>query len=131
MKKSDNIVFNNKTNKYDAYLKSYPTDLSAPKIDLPNSVSWKKQHVTIANKQIKASFEDLKKQFEVLFNKFSYNELVYNSKFTFEPIVGEIYHLYENERERFLSLLKPSECNFNYIGSFRLDSDKIWNKIES
>ncbi|CAM1370108.1 DUF2452 domain-containing protein [Tenacibaculum xiamenense] len=130
MKKPDNIVYNEETNEYDAYLKPYATNFTAPKIDLPNSVSWKKQNITLANKQIKASFEELKKEFEVLYNKFSYNELVYSSKFTFEPIVGETYHLYENEKGRFLSLLKPSECNFNYIGSFRLDSDKIWNKIE-
>ena len=130
MKKPDNIVFNEKTNEYDAYLKPYATSFTTPKIDLPNTVSWKKQHITLANKQMGASFEELKKEFELLYNKFTYNKLVYSSKFTFEPIVGEVYHLYENEKGCFLSLLKPSECNFNFIGSFKLDSDKIWNKIE-
>ncbi|SEB44272.1 Protein of unknown function [Tenacibaculum sp. MAR_2009_124] len=130
MKKPDSVVYNEETNEYDAYLKPYGTSLTAPKIDLPNSVSWKKQNITLANKQIKASFDELKKEFESLYHKFAHNELVYSAKFTFEPIVGETYHLYKNEKGNFLSLLKPSECSFNYLGSFRLDSDKIWNKIE-
>ncbi|HBI40918.1 MAG TPA: DUF2452 domain-containing protein [Tenacibaculum sp.] len=130
MKKPDNVVFNEKTNKYDAYLKPYATSFSAPKIDIPNSVSSKKRHVNLANKQLKASFDELKNEFELLYEKFKYNQLVYRSKFTFEPIVGETYYLYEAKEGHFLSILKPFECSFSYLGSFRLDSDKIWNKQE-
>ena len=106
MKIPDNVVFDEKSKKYDAFLKPYATSFSAPKIELPNTVSWKKSHVTLANKQMKASFDELKKSFENLYAKYAHNELVYNAKFTFEPIVGEIYYLYKNNDGNFLSILK-------------------------
>ena len=63
--------------------------------------------------------------------KFQYNDLVYNAKFSFEPIFGEIYHLYNNKNnEPFLSIIAPEQCNFKYLGSFRLNTDKMWEKIE-
>ena len=31
--------------------------------------------------------------------QFEYNDLVYNAKFNFEPIIGEEYHLYNNKKE--------------------------------
>jgi len=58
--------------------------------------------------------------------------LVYNSKCSFEPNVGEIYHLYNNRNEEsFLSIICPEQCSFNHLGSFRLNTDKMWEKIEN
>jgi len=55
---------------------------------------------------------------------------VYSAKFNFEPLVGEIYHLYKDKNDvTFLSIIKPSECNFCHLGSFRLNADKIWKKV--
>ncbi|WP_025742346.1 DUF2452 domain-containing protein, partial [Aquimarina pacifica] len=57
-----------------------------------------------------------------------HNNLIYNAKFTFEPIVGETYYLYRKKDETvFLSILAPEECSFNYIGTFRLTANKIWD----
>jgi hypothetical protein len=30
--------------------------------------------------------------------EYEWNELVYNSKFSFEPVIGEIYHLYRDAK---------------------------------
>jgi hypothetical protein len=66
-----------------------------------------------------------------MMEQFEYNQIVYNSNYNFEPVVGEIYHLYKGEDEQtFLSLIAPNECNFNHVGSFRLNFDKMWLKIE-
>ena len=64
--------------------------------------------------------------------KFQYNDLVYNAKFSFEPNIGETYYLYNNKKqESFLSIIAPEQCNFQHLGSFRLNSDKMWEKLES
>jgi hypothetical protein len=55
---------------------------------------------------------------------------VYNAKFNFEPIIGEVYYLYNDKNEEsFLSIIQPDQCNFNYLGSFRLNSQKMWEKL--
>ena len=56
--------------------------------------------------------------------------MLYNAKFGFEPIIGETYHLYLNKKdELFLSIIEPSEWSIEYKGSFRLNSDKMWEKV--
>ena len=62
--------------------------------------------------------------------EYEWNQLVYNAKFSFEPIIGEVYHLYRDKTgEDFLSLISPNEWNKEHIGSFRLNSDKKWEKF--
>ena len=51
-------------------------------------------------------------------------------KLNFEPMVGKSYHLYKNHREEsFLSIIAPNECSFKHLGSFRLNSDKMWVRL--
>ena len=62
--------------------------------------------------------------------EFEYNNLIFESKFTFEPIVGEVYHLYKRKNgDSFLSIIAPEQCRFNALGSFYLNADHIWEKI--
>ena len=129
-KKPDNVVFNEETNKYDAYLKPYATSFTAPAIKANNVVSWKKQHIYHANAQFATIFEEIKQQYNTFVKEYKYNELIYSAKFNFKPIVGKLYHLYKKENNNlFLSILAPDECNFNFVGSFELNSDKIWKKV--
>ncbi len=47
------------------------------------------------------------------------------------PIVGQTYHLYQRDSgEHFLSIIAPHECRFNAVGSFYLNADMIWEKLE-
>jgi hypothetical protein len=130
-KKPDLVVFNEDTEKYDAALKPYGTSASSPVIKPLNTATWRNDGVQRANKQFKSKFEEVRKEYEELIQKFQYNDLVYNSKFSFEPIIGEVYHLFNNrKKESFLSIISPEQCNFDYLGSFRLNTDKMWEKIE-
>ncbi|MBT8261428.1 MAG: DUF2452 domain-containing protein [Bacteroidia bacterium] len=130
-KKPDQVVFNEETQTYDASLKPYPTNLGAPAIALVETVAWKRLNAKRANEHLKSSFEEIKYKYEKLVEKMELNELVYNAKFSFEPIVGNIYHLYRNKSEiPFLSILSPEECHFDHLGSFRLTSEKLWEAIE-
>jgi hypothetical protein len=130
-KKPDQVVFNEETQSYDASLKPYPTNLGAPAITLVETVAWKQSNAKKANEHLKSSFDELRSRYEKLLEKMELNELVYNAKFSFEPIVGNIYHLYRNKAEApFLSILSPDECQFNHLGSFRLTSEKLWEATE-
>ncbi|QTD39124.1 DUF2452 domain-containing protein [Polaribacter batillariae] len=131
-KKPDLVVFNEESQKYDAALKPYGTSASSPVIKPLNTASWKNDGIQRVNKQLKSKFDEVKKQYEDLMQKFKYNDLIYNAKFSFEPNIGENYHLYNNKNgEPFLSIISPEQCNFEYLGSFRLNTDKMWEKIES
>ena len=130
-KKPDLVVFNEETNQYDASLKPYGTSASSPVIKPLNTASWKNDGIQRVNKQLKSKFDEVKKEYEALMEKFEYNDLIYNAKFSFEPIFGENYHLYNNKNnEPFLSIIAPEQCSFEYLGSFRLNTDKMWEKID-
>ena len=131
-KKPDLVVFNEESQQYDAALKPYGTSASSPVITPFKTASWKNDGIQRVNKQFKSKFAEVKKEYEALIEKFQYNDLIYNAKFSFEPIFGEHYHLYNTKKkEPFLSIISPEQCSFEYIGSFRLNTDKMWEKIES
>ena len=126
----DNVVFTDDKG-YNASSLSYPTNVGAPVIHIDNLVSWKSRGISNVNKQFESKFNELRVQYENLMKEFEYNELVYNANFSFEPVIGEIYHLYRGEDGiNFLSLISPSEWNKEHLGTFQLNSDKKWIVIE-
>ncbi|EDM43720.1 GTP-binding protein Era [unidentified eubacterium SCB49] len=128
-KKPDNVVFNSEINKYDASLKPYPTNLGAPSIKIPDTNAWKNRNVANVNHQLKTRFDALKKEYEAMLETLEFNQKIFNSKFSFEPIVGQTYHLYLREDQtHFLSVLAPTECSFNYQGSYYLNAEQLWQK---
>ena len=129
-KKPDNVVFNAESQKYDDALKPYATSLGAPVIIPTDTVAWKNRSINKINHKVTAKFLELKAEYENMIQEFEYNKLIFNAKFSFEPIIGEVYHLYKREnKETFLSLISPEQCNFNSLGSFYLNADQIWEKI--
>lgn len=131
-KKPDYVVFDTEKEKYDAALKPYATSVGAPIIKTEDTVSWKNRNIHQVNKQISAKYQELKAEFDDLIEQFEYNNLVYSASFNFEPIVGFTYHLYRDKnQEAFLSIIAPHECNFDFVGTFKLNADKIWQKMES
>ena len=125
-KKPDNVVFNAETQKYDAALKPYATSLGAPVIIPTDTIAWKNRSINKINHKVTAKFLELKAEYENMIQEFEYNKLIFNAKFSFEPIIGEVKR--EN-KETFLSLISPEQCNFNSLGSFYLNADQIWEKI--
>ena len=122
----DNVVYSEESG-YNASMLPYSTSVSAPVIRIDNIISWKSRGITTVNKEFENKFNELKLQYDKLIQEFEWNELVYNSKFSFEPVIGEIYHLYSGtDGINFLSLISPTEWNREHIGSFILNSDKKW-----
>ena len=124
MKKPDNVVFDIKSQEYDSYKKNYPTDLGSPAFD---SSVLKKDN--FAFKHLKAKFDELNSEYQSLLTKLKWNELIYNSEYNFNPIAGEIYHLYKNQNITFLSMIEPNQWKMEYIGSFKLLANDIWEQI--
>jgi Protein of unknown function (DUF2452) len=125
-KKPDNVVFSEEAG-YNASLLSYSTTVGAPVIKMDDVVSWKSRGITNVNKEFENKFNELKIQYEMLMQEYEWNELVYNAKFSFEPVIGEIYHLYANsDGTNSLSLIAPNEWNKEHIGTFKLNSERKW-----
>lgn len=129
-KKPDSVVFSEEQGYY-AKTVSYGTNVGAPVIKLDDVVSWKSRGVDHVNKEFEAKFKELKKQYDDLMHEFEWNEMVYNARFSFEPVIGEIYHMYKaDDGINFLSLIAPTEWNKEHIGTFKLNSDKKWIVLE-
>ncbi len=129
-KKPDNVVFNTETQKYDAALKPYATSTGSPVITTLDTVAWKNRSIHKINSKVEAKYLELKVEYKKMMEEFEYNKLIFDATFTFEPIIGKIYHLYKRKNgDSFLSIIAPKECNFNFLGSFYLNAEQIWEKI--
>lgn len=129
-KRPDNIVFDEDSQSYNAKLLPYGSNVGAPSIGTNNLSRWKIQGVTSFNHVLKSKVERIKDEYELLAEAYKINELLYNAKYEFEPIIGEVYHLYEkdNRDENFLSLVPPNSWKRKHIGSFKLNSEKVWRE---
>ena len=82
MKKPDNIVFNSSTNEYDACKKEYHT-----------SLTQKNSAVKLSNLELelqpyfKKKLLELKEKYDYSAKEPEWNELIYNSKYNFKPIL--------------------------------------------
>jgi len=128
-KKPDNIAWNEEQG-YNASILPYGSNLSAPAIQQDDVATWKVRGVSKVNHQFSAKFNELKEEYKKLIEDYKWNDLVYNASYSFEPVIGETYHLYSRESgELFLSLIEPSQWKMNYVGSFRLESTQKWTKL--
>ena len=129
-KKPDIVVWSEQRGYYAKQL-PYATDLSAPVIKPEDVTSWKQSGVAKANHRLGSRFEDLKQEYNRLVEEYTWNEVLYKAKYSFEPVIGKTYHLYSDGGGLFLSLISPEEWRTapDFLGSFSLDSDNLWKKV--
>ncbi len=124
MKKPDNVVYNYKTKKYDAYSKKYPTSFSAKSFSVEEIKKFKyeaQNHFISKIEEIKSEYDKLKEQLE-------WNNMIAESSYNFNPIVGKTYYLYEKNSKKFLSMIKPGEWEMKLVGEFILNTNYVWEK---
>ena len=122
MNKPDNVAEN-------PGLVPYGTNVSAPAIKVENIDNWKVVNVSKVNHQLRKRFNELKEEYQKLVDEYNWNDLVYNAKFNFEPLIGETYHLYVGrDGNIFLSMVEPHLWKYEHVGSFTMDSNNKWNK---
>lgn len=108
----------------------YAGNVGSAKIEPEDITFFKERGSLKTEKVLNAKFEELIKQAKDLQNSFILNKEVYDSQYRFEPIIGEIYHLYENsDGTKNLSMIGPNEWSKKYLYSVRLNSDMTWSKI--
>ena len=126
-KKPDNVAWDEKEGKYIQSLLPYGTNLSAPAIVLDDISGFKSRGVNKVQKTFNAKYQEIEDDFRKLVDEVRLNELIYSSNFSFEPVIGEIYHLYIRKNgDYFLSLIAPNEWNMEHITSVRLNSEHKW-----
>lgn len=126
-KKPDSIVYDEKTEKYHASLLPYATSVSGPVIKLDDVGAFKERGVHRVQKTFNAKYKELVDEYNHLVDEVKLNDMIYNSKYSFEPVIGEIYHLYVGrDGNYFLSLVSPNEWNREHISSVRLNSEHKW-----
>ena len=123
----DNIVYNYETGEFDANKKAYPTSVSSQKFE-PLNVD--KSDSIKANKYFESRLGELKEEYKKLVQEYNWTKLIYESRYNFQPILGEPYYLYEDEcKNLFLSLISPNEWKKSYVGTFKLLNNGKWEKI--
>lgn len=130
-KKPDSVVYSDSKGYYASTLE-YATSLGAPAIVPLDNNSWKQDGIVKVNHHLGSRFEELKTQYLQLVQEYKWNELVYNAEFKWEPIIGQVYYLYEGAQRPFLTLISPRDWSSkrkDYIGSFRLSSTKVWQRV--
>ena len=130
-KKADNIVYTEKDG-YNSKLLPYGSNASAPTIKLEDISSWKSLGANKVNKQFSAKFNQLKEEYHQLVEEYKWNDLVYKANFSFEPIIGETYHLYTGkDGSPFLSLIGPNEWlkGKDFLGTFILNSERKFEYV--
>lgn len=129
LKKPDQVVWDEEKGYYAKTL-PYGTNNSAPAIKLEDVESWKQHGVIKVNHQLKTRYEELVDEAKKLIDEYNWNEVVYTAKYSFQPVIGNTYHLYiKNDESLFLSLIEPHEWKQKFIASFKLDSSEKWIKI--
>ena len=123
-KKPDNVADN-------PGLLPYGTNVSAPSIKPTDLTTFKKNGLDKVTKVFDRRYKEIVEQAETLQKTFLITQTVYESKYKFEPIIGEIYHLYEDLDGKYsLSIISPSEWNKKHVYSVVLNSDMTWTKID-
>ena len=74
--------------------------------------------------------QEILEKIEKLYQEYNDSILVWESKISFDPIIGETYYLYDFDGVNTLSLISPNQWNKKdcFIGAFVLNSDRKWIK---
>jgi len=131
LKKPDHIVWDEETQKYNANILPYGSSVSAPVIKIEDISSYKQRNVQKIQKKFNKKYQELVDEYNNLVDEVKLNQIVYESKFSFEPIIGHIYHLYYGDNGKyFLSLIEPEMLNQEFVLSVELNSEHKWVLIK-
>ena len=128
-KKSDLIVWNENEG-YNAKIKSYPTSVGGQGFDLPNVPLFRSQSSKKMMDVFNREHQEIKERIEKMYDEYNTSIMIWESKISFEPIIGKSYYLYDFSGVLTLSLIAPNEWNRcdDFLGEYLLNSDNKWIK---
>ena len=122
-KKKPDIVVWDELNEYNANTKHYPTTIGSPKFELPDIGLVKneasKKMIDVFNRQR----EEIIQSIETLQKEYMDSLMVWESKISFDPIVGETYYLSE------LSVNAPIK-SLSLFQSFGDNNDSVFTPLK-
>ncbi|MFT6850703.1 MAG: flavin reductase (DIM6/NTAB) family NADH-FMN oxidoreductase RutF [Sphingobacteriales bacterium] len=132
-KRPDNVVFDEENQSYNANILPYGTNIGAPNIEPTGLSTWINTSVNSFNHSFNNKVELIKSEYQSLINEYEVNDLIYKASMSFEPIIGKEYHLYFSNKNggNFLSLISPDSWKMEYLGSYTLNNDKTWKKLNN
>ncbi len=104
----------------------YPASRLSPVIHPPDMNQFKSRGLTQVQRELFQQLEEMRRSYERVIDAFNWNKVVYESRFQFEPVIGDTYHLYRDDRGFFLSMIEPHSWGKKFVGSFRLGPDCRW-----
>jgi hypothetical protein len=131
MKKPDIVVWNENKG-YNSKNLSYPTNVGSQYFSLPNVPVFRNESSKKMMDVFNREQQEIKERIEKLYDEYNTSIMVWESKISFEPIVGKSYFLYNFAGELTLSLIAPNEWGRgkDFIGEYILNSDRKWIKKE-
>lgn len=130
-KKKPDLVVWDETRGYYARSLTYGSNQGAPVISINDVSGWRQSKVNDLNFRFKAEYEEILAQAKKLKDEFEWNEFVYTQViYSFLPIVGNVYHVYEKgDGTFFMSIIEPELWNQKLVSSTKLESTNKWIKI--
>jgi Protein of unknown function (DUF2452) len=125
MADDDEIMMTHEQGTSSAFL-PYPASRLAPKIVPQDLTSFKSRGVSRVERDLQQELVELREKYLTVMDSFNWNKLVYEARFSFEPVTGEVYHLYDIQNEHVLSMIPPEEWKQRWVASFRLGHDGRW-----
>lgn len=113
-----------------AYL-PYPVSTLSPRIVPTDLSSFKSRGISEVERDLQQKLVELRETYLEAIDHFNWNKLVYEAEISFEPVVGETYHLYETRGRRLLSMISPKEWPMPHLASVRLNVDRQWQIVET
>jgi len=126
--KPDNIVFDENKKMFDANIKHYPTTVGGQKFEV---LKVDKSDALKADKYFNKRLGELKEEWNKLVGEYESTKLIYETTYNFQPILGEVYHIYRTNNDKtFLSLINPNEWGKEHLGSYRLNTNGTWEEVD-
>tara|TARA_B100000927_G_scaffold272330_1_gene249880 strand:+ start:431 stop:835 length:405 start_codon:yes stop_codon:yes gene_type:complete len=124
----DNIVFDENKKMFDANIKHYPTTVGGQKFEV---LKVDKSDALKADKYFNKRLGELKEEWDKLVGEYESTKLIYDTTYNFQPILGEVYHIYRTNNDKtFLSLINPNEWDKEHLGSYRLNTNGTWEEVD-
>jgi hypothetical protein len=121
---------------------AYPHNVGSIAIKPEDQGKLKSRALSAMREQTNRQLAQLQKQAELialqaneLIKRVEVSEKIYLAELTFEPFVGNVYHLYKKEDKYKLMLIAPNEWGsskriyLEYISSVKLLSDHTWEIV--
>jgi len=90
---------------------------------------WKIPYKSDVSKEFQNRYQNIIESYNELVEEINWNNIIYNIKLRYKPVLGKTYYLYQDNDEYTLSMIAPWEWNKESLGSFIMDHNGKWNKI--